>query len=128
MSTPSPSSPGLVGSLRRLLDTGLGLAQNRFELFVVEFQEEKIRFAQLLMLIGALMAVAVVALTLLTLTVVLVFWDNGRMPALLFMIVLYLGAATWLWRLIQSRLYRAPQPFAATLEELEKDKTWIQGI
>jgi uncharacterized membrane protein YqjE len=127
MSTASPSNPGLLGSFRRLVDTGLGLAHNRLELFVLEFQEEKIRFAELLMLICALMAVAIVALTLLTLTVVLVFWDNGRVPALVILSMLYLVGTAWLGRLVQARLYRAPKPFAATVEELEKDKKWLQG-
>ena len=41
MHNSEPASPGLLPSLRTLLDTGLTLLQNRAELLAVEFQEEK---------------------------------------------------------------------------------------
>jgi uncharacterized membrane protein YqjE len=122
MSTSAETRPGLLGSVRRLVDTGLGLAQNRLELFAVEIQEEKIRFAELIMLVCALVAVASLALALLTLTVVLVFWETGRVPALISLSVLYTGGAIWLWRMVQARLHQDSKPFSATLEELKKDK------
>lgn len=127
MNSSFETRPGLLGSLRRLLDTGLGLAQNRLELFVVELQEEKLRFAELLMLICALMAVGLLALTMLTLTVVLVFWDNGRLPALIALSAVYIGGAIWLGCLVRARLHASPKPFGASLGELEKDRKWTQG-
>ncbi|MDB6035086.1 MAG: hypothetical protein JWM16_5424 [Verrucomicrobiales bacterium] len=127
MSTSAETHPGLLGSVRRLVDTGLGLAQNRLELFVVEIQEEKIRFVELIILVCALVAVAILALTLLTLTVVLVFWENGRVPALVSLSVIYIGGAFWLLRMVRTRLHQASKPFSATLEELEKDKQWLHG-
>src|SRR4051812_10458634 len=120
MSTSTQTSPGLIGSARRLVDTGLGLVQNRLELFAVELQEEKIRFVELIVLVCALGAVASLALALLTLTVVLLFWENGRVPALIGLTVIYVAGAIWLWRLIQARLQQDSKPFSATLEELEK--------
>src|SRR3954466_2460839 len=127
MSASQKSGPGLFGSVRRLVDTGLGLAQNRLELLVVEFQEEKIRFAELLMLICVLVAAGMVALLVATFTIVLVFWENGRLPALAGMSILYTGVTVWLWRVVRNRLYHSPKPFSATLGELEKDKTCFNG-
>lgn len=127
MSASSETRPGLIGSLRRLLDTGLGLAQNRLELFAVELQEEKLRFAELLMLICAFMAVGTVALTLVTLTVVLVFWENGRTPALMALSAAYAGGAIWLGCMVRGRLHAPAKPFPATLGELEKDRKWARG-
>ena len=42
------SSPGLFGSLRRLLDTSLSAVQNRVELFALELREEKCRLIEIL--------------------------------------------------------------------------------
>ena len=127
MNASQTRGPGLFGSIRRLVDTGLGLAHNRLELFVVEFQEEKTRFAELLMLICVLVAAGMVALLVATFTIVLVFWDNGRIPALAAMSILYTGVTAWLWRIVRNRLYHAPKPFSATLNELEKDKACLDG-
>ena len=127
MSASQQRGPGLFGSVRRLMDTGLGLAQNRLELLVVEFQEEKTRFAELLMLICVLVAAGMVALLVATFTIVLIFWENGRLPALASMSLLYAGLTVWLWRIVRNRLYHAPKPFSATLGELEKDKACLNG-
>jgi uncharacterized membrane protein YqjE len=126
MSASPHTSPGLLGSVRRVLDTGLGLAHNRLELFVLELQEEKIRFAELTLLVCALTATAILALTLITLTAVLLFWENGRLPTLATLSVVYSGGALWLWRSVNHRLHKGPRPFSATLEELEKDKACLE--
>src|SRR3954468_7569243 len=70
-------SPGLLGSVTRVLGTVLALAQSRIELIAVELREEK-RRALALVVLGAMLAfmgfmsmVAIMAL------VVFLLWDNA---------------------------------------------------
>ena len=44
--------PGLFASLKRLLKTIAAIAENRLELFLVEWQEERLRSFEVLLLAG----------------------------------------------------------------------------
>ena len=113
-------STGLFSSLRRLADLGVATAHNRIELFAVELQEEKCRFIQTLLLAEAVIALGTTALTLVTVTVVLLFWENGRLPALMVLSALFVSATAVLCRAFSKRLHSGPG-FRATLAELQKD-------
>lgn len=116
----SPAS-GTWDSAKRILDTVLATAQNRLELFTVELEEEKIRLVEILVLAAAAAIFGLMALTLLTFTVVVLFWENGRMAVLGGLCLLYLGAGVWTWRILQARL-KARSAFAETIAELRKDR------
>ena len=120
------AKPGVWASLKRLLDTLLATAQNRVELFAVELQEEKCRLVEAMLCAAAVAAFGMMTLTLVTFTVVILFWENGRLPALAGLSVLYLISTALAWRALQSRL-KARSAFAGTLDELKKDRACLDS-
>ena len=94
----SETNNGLFASAKRLADLTLATAQNRVELFAVELQEEKCRLIQALLLAAGAIALGVTALTLVTITVVLLFWENGRVPALCVLSGLFVVASFLVFR------------------------------
>ena len=125
MTDPEPDaghSPGLLASLQRLMATLIEILQTRAEIVATEFEEERARL-QGLVVFGILMLFFVgVGLTLLTLYVVMLYWDTHRLAVLGWFALLYLGlgglAGIVLYRRIKSR----PRLFATTLSELAKDR------
>jgi uncharacterized membrane protein YqjE len=124
MSEASETKPGVWASLKRILDTLLAAAQNRVELFAVELQEEKCRLVEAILCAAAVAAFGMMTLSLVTFTVVLLFWENGRLPALASLSVLYLVGTVLAWRALQSRL-KDRSAFAGTLDELKKDRACL---
>ena len=121
------SAPGIFGSLRRLLDTLLATAQNRVELFALELQEEKCRLIELLLWLSAVVALGLLSLAMVTLTIVVLFWDNGRLAALITLSVLYLLATGGAYWALNTRLRKGNLPFSGTVSELKKDQECIRN-
>lgn len=121
MSDANEAANGTWAAAKRILDTALATAQNRLELFAVELEEEKIRLVEILVLAAAAAIFGLMALTLVTFTIVVLFWDSGRMFALGGLCLLYVVAGAWTWRVLQARL-KARSAFADTISELRKDR------
>ena len=111
-------------SFKRILDTVLATAGNRVELFVVELQEEKCRLIQAILCAVAVAACGLMTLTLATISVVLLFWENGRLVALISLSVAYLVGTLLAWRGLQARL-KSRSAFSATLAEIAKDRSCL---
>jgi len=120
------SSPGIFGSLRRLAGGLLATAQNRVELFALELQEEKCRLIELVIWVSALVALGLMSLAMVTLTIVVVFWDNGRLAALITLSVLYLLATAGGCWALRNRLRKQSLPFGGTVSELKKDQECLE--
>jgi uncharacterized membrane protein YqjE len=119
--------PGLMGSMRQLGGSVLSIFSTRLALLVNELQEEKLRLTQ--MLFFALFALVCFSfgLLLLTVFVVVLFWDSQRLLVLglagTFFFVLA-GVMTWL---LLAKVRQGSNLFAASLAELEKDRQWLRG-
>jgi len=120
-----PASPGLFTSLRKLLDTGLGILQNRAELLVVEFQEEKDNAIGLTIWLMAALFFAIMTVIVLTVTIVLIFPEELRVYAAGGFALIYLIGAVWALLGLKTRLKNRPLPFSATLDEIKKDREWL---
>jgi uncharacterized membrane protein YqjE len=116
---------GLLSTITRMLKTLRDLVENRVELFLVEWQEERLRLfdALLLALAGALCAL--MALILITLTIVVIFWETHRVLVLVLLILAYAGAAMAAFLTLRSRLRRW-QAFSATLDQIKKDRACFE--
>ena len=112
---------GILATLTRMLKTLRDVAGNRVELFVVEWREERLRLldAMLLLLVGTVCAS--MALLMITLAVVVVFWDTHRALVLTLIILAYTSAAVAAFGMLRSRMRRW-QAFAATLDQIKKDQ------
>ena len=122
----SPPKPGgIFASLRRILDGGLAIAQNRVELFAIELREEKCRLVEAIILASAVVALGMMTLTLTTLLIVVWLWDTARVPALVGLSALYLLGTVLLWRNLRARLSQ-PTAFTGTLDEIKKDRSCLE--
>lgn len=111
----------LFGSLQRLGDLAVTTVHHRVALFAVELQEEKCRLIQAILLTAAAIALGVTALTLVTITVVVLFWESARVPALCVLSGGFVLATIVVVRTLNKQLTSAPG-FTGTLTELEKDR------
>jgi len=116
------TSSGVLGTLRHLLDTGLGLAQNRLELLSLELQEEKYRLIELLFLTFTAVAFGLMALVMISLTIIVLFWENGRVPVLIGLTIVYITALLSVSHRLRLRLKNGSRPLRDSLEELKKDR------
>jgi uncharacterized membrane protein YqjE len=122
---PGGSGGGLRGALARLGAGAVGLVRTRLELAALEFDEERRRALESVVLV--LVAVLFFAFAVLAASALVVvwFWETQRIAALWGVTIAYvvIGVAA-LWRLSARRRTDA-RPFAATLAELERDRAWL---
>lgn len=118
---PAADAPeGLLASFQRVLRTLLALVQNRFELFAVEWQEERTRLVEALLLAAGVVIVGALSLVMVTLTIVVIFWETHRLAVMISLTVTYVAGAAFLFWNLRRRL-KDWTPFAATVDELRKD-------
>ena len=119
------SKSGLWNSLKRIIDALLGTAQNRIELLAVELHEEKCRLAEIIVWTAAVAACGFMALTMVTFTIVFLFWEQGRLFVLIALSVLYVAATAFTWHRLQLRL-KGPSAFSGTIGEIKKDRECLK--
>lgn len=117
---------GLWAAFTRLLNTLGDVADNRVELFVVEWQEERRRLLDMLVLLLAGAVFSLMALLTITLAILAAFWDTHRALVLALVIAAYLGAATAAFWVLCCRL-RQWQAFSATVEQFKKDRACFKN-
>ena len=125
MAPDEPPRQGVVESLRKLCDTGLGLLHNRIELFAVEVQEEKERLVKLLMQAAAVVFLGNMAAFVITLTIVYLVGETARVAVLIGLGVLYLVLTVVAFLMLRRDLKSSSPPFDATVSELKKDREWL---
>jgi len=125
MESPAAKPSSVLTAASSLLDSVLSSVHNRVQILSIELQEEKIRFIQLLIWVGAIVFAGMMTLAFASLTVIYIFWENARLAALGGMTLFYAVGLIVLWKRLQIYLARQPKPFEATLSELEKDRSCI---
>ena len=125
MDEPGESRTGTFASLGRLLKTVVAIAHNRFELLLVEAQEERWQFFDTLLLAGVVLILTLMTLMAATVTIVVLCVRADRLDLVVALVLLYLAGTIFsFWRL-RSRLKKWA-PFSATLAELKKDKACFE--
>jgi uncharacterized membrane protein YqjE len=112
---------GIFASLRRLAETALGMLQNRLELFALELQEEKCSVLSILLWTAAAIFFGVLAITVITLTIVLLSPEGARLYVLIGLSLFYLILAVIMALGLKRQLKNRPPPFAESIAELKKD-------
>lgn len=113
---------GLFASLKTLASSLVGIVQTRLELLATDVAEERERLTALLVLAQVALFCLGVGVVLLAMLIVVVFWESHRIAALgaLTGVFLIAGIATG-WLAVH-RLRSKPRLFAASLDELAKDR------
>ena len=123
MSSPSPHprDAGFLESVRTLAGSVLDLLHVRIELFSVEWQEEQERGKQLVVLAVAGGMLLALGMLLLTFFIIVLFWDDYRLPAIAVVTALYIGGGVMCLARVRKRLQNRPAPFSGSLREFVED-------
>ena len=117
--------PHLLESSRRLLHRLLAVGENRFELFVVEVQEERERLLHALFLTLGMVAFGMLSGIAFTFAIVMLLWDTAPTLALFILTAVYGGAALALY--LRLRLIRQDwKTLPATLDQFQKDRACLE--
>jgi uncharacterized membrane protein YqjE len=122
MDEASDKSGGWQHSIRRAGDTLLGLAQNRFELFAVELQEEKLRALDVIIWLVVALALIVAGLLVGLGALALYLWRTAGYLGLIGLALGTLAAGAVVLRKIRNQIRNGPTPFGQCLEEFRKDR------
>lgn len=107
--------------------TLLEILQTRVEIVATEFEEERVRLRELVVFGILTLFFVGVGLTLLTLFIVVLYWDSHRVAVLGGVALLYLGLGGLTGIILYRRLKSRPRLFAATLSELTKDRDQLNS-
>lgn len=127
MSGPQAAGGGLFESLKTLGATLAAILQNRLELLSTDIAEERARLGSILLLALVALFCLGVGVLLLTLLVVVLFWDTHRLAALGALTALFLSAGGWIGWLARQRLRSKPRLFEASIAELAKDREHLRS-
>ena len=117
---------GLLGSARRILDSLLGLAQSRVQLFALEWESENLRLIDTLTKLAIALGIGFLGLLIGTLTLALFVYKRAGFPGLVIMTAVILGAGILLFLRVRSDLRKRPTPFTKTISEFKKDRSCLE--
>jgi len=120
------ASEGYLGFLRSFGSGLVGAAHDRFELFTLELQEEKLRLFQTLIWISAAIFIGMMTIAFLSFTVISLVGESARPTALGGMTAFYLAVFGMIVLDFRRHQARQSKPFAATLSELREDCACIR--
>jgi uncharacterized membrane protein YqjE len=113
---------GLFGSVKRLLSSGMSVVSTRLELLANEWEEERLRLAQMLLFSMAALFFLATGMLLLIALVVMAFWDEHRLAAVGILSLLFLLAGGGMVVLVNGLLTRGTKLFSVSLAELARDR------
>jgi uncharacterized membrane protein YqjE len=118
---------GLFESIKSLTSTLVAIVHTRLELLSTDLEEDRERLMSLLMLSLIALFSLMIAVVLITVTLVVAFWDSYRVLALASIagVFLIVGVSTWLAAIHQAK--KKPKMFVASLLELIKDRQHLDS-
>jgi len=118
-----PGLRRLAGSLAR---AGVGILRNRGELFSLEWQEERARLTEMVFFSILLLLLGFLGIGVLTAIIIFLFPGEFRLYVAGAFALAYLLGAAWAGYTLKSLLQRPP--FAESLEQLRKDRAWLESL
>ena len=110
---------------KRFLDNLLAGVENRVELFATELHDEKRRLVEAALLVAAVAAMGMATLSVLTITLILLFWEAGIIVGLFGLCAIYLAATAAAVFALRKKL-TSPTPLSATLARLKNDRSTLR--
>jgi len=118
---------GLMGSVKRLTSTLTTLVSTRLELLANELQEERLRLTQMLLFTLIALFCFGMFLLLLTVFIVVLFWDDHRLAVLGVLSVIYFASGSLAVMVLRGKAQEKSLLFSASLAELAKDREQLGG-
>jgi uncharacterized membrane protein YqjE len=125
MDSTSQPEPHLADASKRLAHRALVICENRFQLLMVEVEEERDRILSAIWLALGAAAFGLLAAIALTIVIAVALWRQSPVVALLVLTALYAGAAALLYARL-ARLQRDWQTLPNTIEQLRKDRECLE--
>jgi uncharacterized membrane protein YqjE len=119
-------APGIARLVGRLARTGIGAVQNRFELLALEWQEERVRLAELLVWIAGLLFLGMMSAILLTAIIIYLCPQDIRIYAAAGFALLYIIGVIVAVRGVKTLLRR--EAFAESVEQAKRDRAWLKSF
>jgi uncharacterized membrane protein YqjE len=118
---------GVVDSIRSFLASWVAVLKTRVEIVSLELEEQREWMQQIVLLGMAALFCVSLGLILMTLLIVVVFWETeGRLWVLGGFTVVYLGGGLALGLWLRHKLRARPRIFSATASELGRDYAALQ--
>jgi len=118
----SSQQAGLFGSLKTLAATLLGIGRTRLELLSSEIEEQRVWLSSILLWALLALFCAAMGIVLVTLLILVVFWDTHRLLTLFILAFLFLLVAIYSSRVALGKAQAKPKLFSTSLTELSKDQ------
>ena len=115
----------IVDSSKRFAHQLLTIGENRFDLLMVEVQEEREHRLHEISLALAVALSGFLALLALNVAIVIIFWKYSPVGVLLALAVLYAAIAIGFYNVL-TRLQRDWKMFSASLDQLRKDRECLE--
>jgi uncharacterized membrane protein YqjE len=126
-SMPVHATDGIVQSGRRILAILVGMVRTRLGLLSVELMEEKSRIWLMLVLTALALIFASMALLMLSLLVIVAFWEENRLLAVGGLLIFHLLAAGVSLLVLRRKAKIGSPLFSHTLRELSKDSAELEA-
>ena len=120
-----PKEGEIFSAVTGLFKTLRDVVENRVELFLLELKVERAGLFDTLLLAAVGIVCAFMTLIMITLILVVVFWETHRLLVLGVVTAAYAGAAVAAFTMLRARLQRW-QAFSATLEQIKKDRACFE--
>ena len=127
MTEETGSAEGLFESLRNLARTFVALVQTRIEIFASEIDEERTRLARIAVLAAIAALCIALAVILLVFFLVVLFWDTNRLLAIGVLAGVFAVGGIVACLGLRAAISQRPKFLSATLAELRKDRTKLEG-
>ena len=121
------ATDGIVQSGRRILAILVGMVRTRLGILAVELMEEKSRIWLMLVLTALALIFASMALLMLSMLVIVAFWDENRLVAIGGLLAFYLLAAGASLLVLRHKAKIGSPLFSSTLRELSRDTDELEG-
>jgi uncharacterized membrane protein YqjE len=113
---------GLLGSIKRLAASVAAVVQTRLQLLANEIQAEGLRLARLGLFAAAAMFFFAFGILMLTLFVIVMFWDSNRLLVIGTFTGVYLALGFVFGAMVRAGALEKSRLFEASLHELKKDR------
>lgn len=113
---------GLLVSLKALAATLLGIGRTRLELLSNEIEEQRVWLSSILLWTFISLFCAAVGIVLVTIFLVVVFWDSHRLLTLFILAFMFLLGAIFSSQVALGKARAKPKLFSTSLAELSKDR------
>jgi len=120
------ASSSLMESVKRLASTLIGIVSTRLELLANELQEERLHLSKMLLFSLSALFFFGVGILLLTVFIVVLYWDDHRQVVLGGLSLLFFVLAGLMAMLVRNMAQTKSKLFSVSIAELAKDNEQLE--